>query len=504
MKQHPVQPAFPETPGPIIKVIGVGGGGGNAINYMHCLGIKGVSFAVCNTDRQDLNKSPVGDKIQLGANLTRGLGAGNNPEMGRKAALESVDDIKRIFNGDTRMAFITAGMGGGTGTGAAPIIAGIAKENGILTVGIVTIPFGFEGPARRNQAYKGVVELQKNVDTLLVICNDKIRLIYGDLDVDEGFGRADDVLGTAAKGIAEIITVPGKINVDFEDVRTVMTNGGVAIMGSAESDGENRARSAVEKALASPLLNDNKINGANHLLLNITYGQKKATLDEVTEITEYLQNETGKLTNLIWGLAFDETLGEKIKVTIIATGYPSHTDNLFNEMAQMEKRVKPLGNTQLFINPQDQGKTGQSTGTRPGAPSGPQGNSGREGSQQKPAVITLKKTTPAENLKGAQSTLNLNFTKQTAGDPAAPAVQHEPGAKSGRMKDITLRMRSSSGLNDLEKVPAYIRRNVKLDQTSHSSESEISRFTLSVNEDETGKKIPEIKPGNSFLHDNVD
>jgi len=323
----------------IIKVIGVGGGGSNAVNHMFKLGIKGVDFIICNTDNQALEKSPVPVKIQLGPGLTQGLGAGAMPEVGRKAALENIDEIKEILRHGTRMVFITAGMGGGTGTGAAPIIASIAREMGILTVGIVTIPFGFEGKKRKAQADAGVEEMRNNVDTLLVICNDKLREIHGDLKLRQAFGHADDILAVAAKSIAEIITTTLHINVDFADIQTVMKGSGVAIMGSAYAEGENRAVAAVEKALHSPLLNDNSIEGARYILLNITSGDSEITMDEMTEITDHIQVKAGHTAEVIMGVGVDEALGEKINVTVIATGFKTR-DQLDSVISTVEPVTK--------------------------------------------------------------------------------------------------------------------------------------------------------------------
>ena len=285
----------------IIKVIGVGGGGSNAVNHMYLQGIQGVEFIICNTDYQDLQKSPVPHKIQLGQNLTKGLGAGSLPEKGRESAIETIDEIRRQLSDGTQMIFITAGLGGGTGTGAAPIIASVAKELGILTVAIVTIPFTIEGKKRRAQAEEGLEEIKKYVDTLLVIGNDKLREIYGNLKMGEAFMHADNVLLGAAKAIAEIISINLHINVDFNDVKTVMKDSGVAIMGSASASGENRALRAVESALNSPLLNDNNIHGARHVLLNIMSGSDDITMDEFGEITDFIQEESGFTAELITG-----------------------------------------------------------------------------------------------------------------------------------------------------------------------------------------------------------
>jgi len=304
----------------IIKVIGIGGGGGNAINHMYRQGIKGVDFIICNTDAQALELSPIPNKIQLGPNLTEGRGAGSLPEVGRHAAIENIEQIKALL-ANTKMVFITAGMGGGTGTGASPIIAQAAHELGILTVGIVTTPFSFEGKRRRSQAEEGLEELRKNVDTLLVVSNDKLRDMFGNLTLTNAFAEADNILTTAAKGIAEIITVPGYINVDFEDVKTVMKNSGAAVMGSWTATGGDRAMKAVQGALSSPLLNDNEIEGARYILLNISSGKNEVLMDEVTIITDYIQEEAGLSADIIWGNCKDEALDDELSVTIIATGF---------------------------------------------------------------------------------------------------------------------------------------------------------------------------------------
>jgi cell division protein FtsZ len=312
----------------IIKVIGVGGGGCNAVDHMYRQGIKGVDFIVCNTDQQALDKSPVPTKIILGATLTEGLGAGSNPEVGKNSAIETIDEIRSFLDKKTKMIFITAGMGGGTGTGAAPVIASVAKEMGILTVAIVTIPFGFEGKRRKTQADDGIEELKKNVDTLLIICNDKLREIYGNLKMTDAFGHADNILTTGAKGIAEIITEKLHVNTDFADIQTVLKDSGVAIMGSAEASGENRAIIAVEKALNSPLLNDSNIKGARHVLLNVKCGsgENEISMDEFGEITDFLQDAAGGTAEVIQGYGIDETLENNVIVTIIATGFNNKKD----------------------------------------------------------------------------------------------------------------------------------------------------------------------------------
>ena len=312
---------MPKTQSNTIKVIGVGGGGSNAVNHMYTQQIKGVDFVICNTDAQALENSSVPNKIQLGANLTSGLGAGANPEIGAQAAKESMQEIQQMLNTQTKMVFITAGMGGGTGTGAAPIIAKIAKDMDILTVGIVTMPFAFEGRRRSKQAQEGIDQLRQNVDSLIVINNNKLREVYGNLGFKAGFSKADEVLSTASRGIAEVITHHYKQNIDLHDAKTVLSNSGTAIMGSAKEEGTNRAKTAIVKALDSPLLNDNKITGAKNVLLLIVSGTNEVTLDEIGEINDYIQDEAGYDANIIMGVGEDEKLGDSIAVTIVATGF---------------------------------------------------------------------------------------------------------------------------------------------------------------------------------------
>ena len=338
----------------IIKVIGVGGGGGNAVEYMYEKGICDVDFVICNTDYQALRNSPIPCKIQLGKELTAGHGAGNNPAMGEKSAQESLADIEAILKKDTRMAFITAAMGGGTGTGAAPVIARLSKDMGILTVGIVSVPARFEGPKRLDQARDGLRRLKDHVDCLIVIDNEKIKSIYGSQTISQAFAKANDVLNIAAKGIAEIITLPGYINVDFADVRTVMTDSGVAIMGAAQASGEDRAIRAITEALESPLLNNNDILGAKDILLNITSGTDEITMDEMSQITSHIIRKVGNNAAVIWGVGTDPDLGDAVSVTIIATGFPTGDVELFGEentcagyakqpecLKEEEVRVKP-------------------------------------------------------------------------------------------------------------------------------------------------------------------
>lgn len=447
----------------IIKVVGVGGGGSNAVTNMHSKGIVGVDFVICNTDNQALDMSAVPTKVQLGPTLTEGRGAGSKPNVGREACLESEDEIKTLFGDDTKMVFITAGMGGGTGTGAAPVIAKAAQELDILTVGIVTMPFTFEGRRRQKQANEGLEELKKHVDTLIVISNDKLREIHGNLTLTDAFSQADGILTTAAKGIAEIITVPGYINVDFEDVNTVMRGSGVAIMGTATAEGEDRARRAVEAALNSPLLEENDIRGAEHILLNISSGAKEVTMDEIFEITEYVQEEAGYGTDLIWGNCYDEKLGDKLTVTVIATGFEGKKSQPVKEEPKKKIFVSLDDDTDNRFN-QAQKETKRSVTYE-------FDNLGRKPHNREPFI---------KNERGQEKQENIN----------RPPSNYD--------KNMHVRLNNPHTLNELENQPAYLRRNVKLDEVPHSSESSFSKWTLN-DEDEL-----EMKKGNSFLHDNVD
>ena len=338
---------LPKNQSNVIKVIGVGGGGSNAINHMFKQGINGVDFVICNTDSQALNNSGVPNKIQLGVNLTEGLGAGANPEIGEQSAVESLDDIRAMLTSNTKMVFITAGMGGGTGTGAAPIIAKMAKEMDILTVGIVTMPFEFEGKIRNSQAHQGIDKLRKTVDSLVIINNNKLREVYGNLGFKAGFSKADEVLSTAARGIAEVITHHYMQNIDLRDAKTVLSNSGTAIMGSSTSSSQNRAQEAITSALDSPLLNDNKITGAKNVLLLIVSGSQEITIDEIGEINDHIQAEAGYGANIIMGVGEDDSLGEAISVTIIATGFDVTQQNEITN-TEAKKVVHALENEQTM------------------------------------------------------------------------------------------------------------------------------------------------------------
>ena len=563
---------LPKDQNSIIKVIGVGGGGSNAVNHMYRQGINGVDFLICNTDQQALDASPVPIKVQLGTALTDGRGAGSIAEVGHNAALENYEEIRELLQG-TRMVFITAGMGGGTGTGAAPVIAQIAKEMGILTVGIVTYPFQFEGKKRAKQSEEGITHLRQNVDTLLVVCNDKLREMYGNLSLKEAFGKADDILTTAAKGIAEVITVTGYINVDFEDVRTVMSNSGVAIMGSAKASGENRALRAVQEAMASPLLNDNNIKGANYILLNITSGITEVMMDEIAEITDYIQDEAGSTAEIIWGTGMDETLGDNISVTLIATGFKSSTQlgseleakpaklvHVLTKDEPVQKVVTPLFETAApivaVVEPvvaqvetpeveeeftfefevpreqeeavqeqvtmsfdieepfaeQDQINTFEEENTLPEGWEVKTVNSEEvkevvferpsepivakrlfdEPVLESPVIETPKEPSVISQLKREEFSLS--------NDLGTEEQMRQSQERIMRLKALSYRMKTPSGISELENEPAYKRKSVNLEKVPHSSESPVSRYTLSHDEQEG----PEIRPNNSFLHDNVD
>jgi cell division protein FtsZ len=508
---------LPKNQSSIIKVLGVGGGGSNAVNHMFTQGIEGVDFIVCNTDSQALDLSPVPNKVQLGVSLTEGRGAGSIPEIGKNAAIEDIENIREILKKNTKMIFITAGMGGGTGTGAAPVIAQAARENGILTVGIVTIPFAFEGRKRRMQAEAGLNELKQHVDALIVISNDKLRELYGNLSVSDAFSRADNVLTTAAKGIAEIITLTGGVNVDFADVRTVMSNSGVAIMGSGSAEGENRAEKAVEMALSSPLLNDNNIKGASNILLNITSGKEELLMDEISEITDYILMESGGTADVIWGYGRDESLGNKINVILVATGFGESTDLGYNiEKKPAEKVVRNLTEAPAPSNTKTHEEVLEQDGgmklfTRKAGDNKPPQNPNIEKKPESPVTFEFEIKKPAEtkssNVPPAWSAGN-DEDDPAPGDEDAPRVSHVSEAelqqkireREQRLRDLSLKLKTAEGLQDLEKQPAFVRRNVPLNKVPHSSESQVSRFTLYEDDD----KKTQIKSNNSFLHDNVD
>ncbi len=521
---------MPKDNNSIIKVIGVGGGGNNAVDHMYQEGITGVDFIVVNTDQQAIDMSPVPTKVQIGGSLTEGMGAGSVPEVGRNAAIEDIDAVKEYLQQGTKMVFVTAGMGGGTGTGAAPVIASAAREMGLLTVGIVTLPFNFEGKRRKEQSEEGIREMRESVDTLLVICNDRLREMYGNLNLSNAFAQADDVLATAAKGIAEIITVPGQINVDFKDVNTVMKDSGVAILGSSKAQGEDRAEQAVQKALSSPLLNDNDIEGAQHVLLNITYGEQEVLMDEISEITQYIQEEAGSTADVIWGHGKDPSLeDEDISVTIIATGFESgpRTGSELDQKEEEEKkryvRLEEESDEKEADDPPqvapDEGASDVTEGSAPddgeeGIPYLKEGQPDRKEDRNEGSAI--EESSPyrkgrseheeeEEKLHDPAPKASKEKEQQERKGAAEESGEERRAAeRMGRIREMTMKLRSHSRVSDLEKEPAYRRKNVSLEDPPPSDRSEVSRYSLSNNEGEEGEQKPGIRENNSYLHDKPD
>lgn len=568
----------------IIKVIGVGGGGSNAVNHMFLQGIVGVDFIVCNTDRQALDISPVPHKIQLGPNLTEGRGAGMIPEMGMNAAIENIEEIREILSKNTKMVFVTAGMGGGTGTGAAPVIAQVAKDLGILTVGIVTVPFNFEGRKRRQQAQEGLDKMRQNVDTLLIINNERLREFGKNMSLSSAFSHADNVLTVAAKGIAEVISVTGTINVDFNDVNTVLRNSGQAIMGSAIAEGEDRAIVAVKEALTSPLLNDNDINGASYVLLNITYGEKEVMMDEITEITDYIQDAAGATADVIWGHGYDANLGDKLCITLIATGFSSSPITGFEKAPERKIVALEDEHKKEIVNPLEspvqqttvQNENIQEPFLKADEPVNevsytPQ-NSAPNPVFDAPIVETTRFVLD-EPVASEQVTYHLEeeveaiselptFEVESSSEqfvdenaftwdvmdvstneveeeivfqaPIQPVVdakqpevivrhmleddaeerlsmepakrilspeeqQRKAQERVSRIQEYTAKLKKAEGILEFENEPAFVRRNISIQQTTPSNEERFSRFGLS--QDEHGRA--ELRT-NNFLHDNVD
>ncbi|MFM1946379.1 MAG: hypothetical protein RL207_662 [Bacteroidota bacterium] len=561
----------------IIKVIGVGGGGSNAVNHMFLQGIVGVDFIVCNTDRQALDISPVPHKIQLGPTLTEGRGAGMIPEMGMNAAIENIEEIREILSKNTKMVFVTAGMGGGTGTGAAPVIAQVAKDLGILTVGIVTVPFNFEGRKRRQQAEEGLDKMRQNVDTLLIINNERLREFGKNMSLSSAFSHADNVLTVAAKGIAEVISVTGTINVDFNDVNTVLRNSGQAIMGSAIAEGEDRAIVAVKEALTSPLLNDNDINGASYVLLNITYGDKEVMMDEITEITDYIQDAAGATADVIWGHGYDSTLGDKLCITLIATGFSSSPITGFERAPERKIVALEDENRKEIVSPLEspvQHTTIQSEiSQEPFLKADETIVSQAPISMPEPTPIVettrfeLDEPTVSENFSyhlneeinsvaelpafdveaSVDSFEDNNFSwdvmdasssaieeevvyqapihsvsevrepetivRHMLEDDAEERMSIEPAKRIlspeeqqrkaqervSRIQEYTAKLKKAEGIVEFENEPAFVRRNISIQQSTPSAEERFSRFGLSQDEDgRVGLRT------NNFLHDNVD
>ena len=537
---------MPKNQSSQIKVMGIGGGGSNAVNYMFEHGIKGVDFVICNTDAQALEASPVPNKIQLGIDLTEGLGAGSNPDVGRGAAEESAERITELLDANTKMLFITAGMGGGTGTGAAPVIAEIAKDKGILTVGVVTIPFSTEGGNRRQYAEEGIDQLKNYVDTLLVINNEKLIEVYGDLTFTSAFAKANEVLNTATKGIAEVISQHLLVNIDLNDARKVLENSGTAVMGQAKVEGENRAIEAVIEALDSPLLNDNDITGAQQVLLKIVTGdgEGEIKMSELSKIKNKIQEAAGRDVNIIEGIGIDADLGMSISVTVIATGFEKRkkpktpttislnsmesntiTDNIdvgiesqnvsnhiqqtlylddeindeFDNIQSKKKldKVESIDKTEadsvsekIIFNLNDVSDNNKQLD-----------ETAEEVIEsiileKKPDITGSKIVLDLDEEIKEESTLNTFEGAKLNTD----ALKIESRERESRLRSISMQLRTPSGLTSLEDIPAYKRNNIDISEIPHSSESEVSSFTLTNGEN----NITELKQNNTFLHDNVD
>jgi cell division protein FtsZ len=546
---------IPKNQSSIIKVIGVGGGGSNAVNYMHSLGIDGVDFVVCNTDSQALALSPIANKIQLGPHLTQGLGAGANPEIGKQASEESLEDIIKILKVNTRMAFITAGMGGGTGTGGAPVVAKVCRDLGILTVGIVTTPFAYEGRKRMKQAQEGIDSMREHVDTILIISNDKLRQQFGNLPFTQAFAKADDVLSTAAKCITDVITTTGQINVDFADVCTVMKNGGVAILGSASVAGDNRALHAVEQALNSPLLNDNDIKGAKWILLNITSaaGEFEHTMDEAEAIQAYVQQQAGDNCDVILGMGHDPNLVDKIAVTVIATGF-THKQIIeapvkSNEPEKVFVKLGDANDTKTFLNtnitsqvkeevnmvpklvetppvkapvfdikpafptPATQEEKEIYTLQQTVIPSAPVSNieepvtnitNVQEDQPQGPLTIELiikneeevKESQPVNSVKiGERVLTDMELEEKRRFEEQKRALEE----RAERLRRISFNIKATESEDELESVPAYVRKNVKLDDSVTSSDVFYSGYSVGVQKEQKNNQQATIQTINTFL-----
>ena len=532
---------MPKNQSSQIKVMGIGGGGSNAVNYMYENGIKGVDFVICNTDLQALEASRVPIKIQLGAELTEGLGAGSNPEVGKKAAEESSDKITELLDANTKMLFVTAGMGGGTGTGAAPVIAEIAQEKDILTVGVVTIPFSTEGGYRREYADKGIIELKKYVDTLLVIDNEKLIEVYGDLTFTHAFAKANEVLNTATKGIAEVISQHLLVNIDLNDARKVLENSGTAVMGQSKVEGENRAIEAVMEALDSPLLNDNDITGAKQVLLKIVTGDGdgEIKMSELAKIKNKIQEAAGTNVNIIEGIGIDSELGMAISVTVIATGFEEkrkpknpttinlEEDSLDNilELNSDELKISNNDNPQQKLLLEDdiivdthsekdinienkEAIISSSVSQNISKPIVLNLENDDLNELESPediisSIVTEEKNIEKEaqvetnvDLINSETSLNTDEENQLNND----FMKVESRERESRLRNLSMQLRTPSGLTSLEDVPAYKRNNIEINDSTHSSESEISTYTLTNDTDNS----PELKKNNSFLHDNVD
>ncbi len=466
----------------IIKVVGIGGGGNNAVNHMYNCGISDVNFVICNTDSQALSKSPVPVKVQIGEDLTEGRGAGSRPEKGRKAAEENIEQVMAAISGNTRMVFITTGMGGGTGTGATPVIAEACREAGLLTVAVVTIPFRSEGRVRIKNAIDGINQLKDHVDSLLVINNEKLREIYGDQSVTGAFAKADDVLTTAVKGIAEIITVAGYINVDFADVETVMKDSGVAVMGTGASSGEERAIEAIQQAITSPLLNSNDITGARSILINITSGtgEHELTMDELGEITDYLYEAASDDALIIRGLSTDESMGDRISVTVVATGF--HANSILEpyRVESKKERVTLDASSTPVLSPVSVSDT--------------------------PEVIEVRKRkrVPVEDEDENQGVFDFEVSGSNEEETEANDNNGNQLSKLKKIHDILKQDGKSDrdmkdNIDELEEIPAFVRKNIQIEKSSQKEKFEVSKFVLSDDDDQ-----PQLRDDNAYLNDNVD
>ena len=535
---------LPKNKSSVIKVIGIGGGGGNAINYMYKNGIAGVDFVICNTDTQALEASDIPVKIQLGESLTGGLGAGSNPETGRQAALESIDKINELLDANTEMLFITAGMGGGTGTGAAPVVAQAARDKGILTVGVVTVPFHTEGGRRKEHAKNGLEELRNNVDTLLIIDNEKLIEVYGDLTLKRAFGKANEVLNTATKGIAEVISQYLDINIDLNDARLVLENSGTAIMGQAISEGENRAIDAVKQALDSPLLNDNDIRGSKHVLLKIVTGEEddEISMNELKIINNAIQQAAGSDVNIILGAGTDSELGNQLSITVIATGFkvkeepkdiyigigegnleslnnkkieqaPEAITEDFSQQSMFDFDKQDYKDTIDYIEENQETEVEDEEGLLDFEVTDiEEENNVVEFDLDEPSEkIVLNLEDDVEEVMTDEVEEIINKIEEVEEkEVKTPDLQINPQQtqeneitsrkRDEKLKNISNILRTPSGLTNLIDEPAYKRNGIDLEEVPHSSESEISRHTLSLGDDNS----VQIKPNNSFLHDNVD
>lgn len=510
---------LPKDQSSIIKVFGVGGGGCNAVKHMYEQGIKGVDFIVCNTDAQSLETNPVPFKIQIGE---KGLGAGSVPTVGKEAARKDIEKLKSALEHNTEMIFITAGMGGGTGTGAAPVLAELAKEMGILTVGIVTLPFGFEGRKRREYADAGINELKQHVDALLVICNDKLRELYGNLGVTDAFNKADNILTTAAKSIAEIITNEGLINVDLEDVKTVMRESGVAIMGSGKASGENRAHEAVEQALKSPLLNDSNITGAKNILLYLAYGNEMLSMDEITEITDYVNDEAGTDANVIWGYGIDSELDSEITVTLIATGFNPSSELNSTADSSVKSKIHPLKIHPVSENSERREpksitnfevlqKNTDGDSSQPDITNGPLAATTSSSATivhnlfDEPQNAKLLETENSlyPSLKSSSANENETSTPVTDFQISESAQDNSDAINNSRaevLKKYNTMLKTEAGLVSIENTPAYLRKGIQINDSMSSTEKQSSSLRIAQTDDNQVA----IERKNPYLFDNVD